>query len=206
LRLSKRFKNFFSNILYSILASKYDLISYLISRGYWYRWQLKAMKYIKGNVVLDVACGTGRFMETASDNGHLIFGIDRSMYMLKAYKGNSIDSNMHFIQADYLAIPFKKEIFDAITITFPTQIVLDNKLYEEVYRVLKSKGRIIIIDFPNLKFGFINSLLNILINLLDQKTIYGVLEAIPKNKFKIMLKNEKDSSSNIKIIIADKLY
>jgi SAM-dependent methyltransferase/uncharacterized protein YbaR (Trm112 family) len=69
---------------------------------------------LKGKLVLDVGCGTGRFMEIAVDCGAEVIGIDLSFAVDAAYRNMGRRPGIHIVQADIFHLPFARETFDAV--------------------------------------------------------------------------------------------
>jgi SAM-dependent methyltransferase len=88
---------------------------------------------LKGKLVLDVGCGTGRFMESAAGLGAEVIGFDLSYAMESAAglgaevigfdlsyaveaacKNVGAKPGMHVLQADLFKLPFRPGTFDAI--------------------------------------------------------------------------------------------
>lgn len=69
---------------------------------------------LKGKVVLDVGCGTGRFMEIAAGFGATVVGIDLSYAVDAAYTNMGAHPNINIIQANLFHLPFRPATFDTI--------------------------------------------------------------------------------------------
>jgi len=69
---------------------------------------------LKGRLVLDVGCGTGRFMEIAADLGAEVVGVDLSYAVDAAYVNMGRRQGIHIVQADLLRMPLRPATFDAI--------------------------------------------------------------------------------------------
>jgi SAM-dependent methyltransferase len=69
---------------------------------------------LKGKLVLDVGCGTGRFMEIASDMGAEVIGVDLSYAVDAAYRNMGRRQGIHIVQADLFRMPFRPVTFDVI--------------------------------------------------------------------------------------------
>ena len=69
---------------------------------------------LKGKLVLDVGCGTGRFMEIAAEQGAEVIGLDLSFAVDAAYTNMGRRPGIHIVQADVFKPPFRPDTFDAI--------------------------------------------------------------------------------------------
>lgn len=69
---------------------------------------------LKGKLVLDVGCGTGRFVDVASRSGARVVGIDLSNAAEVAARNLSDRPGVTIYQADVFHLPFKPESFDFI--------------------------------------------------------------------------------------------
>jgi len=104
----------------------------------------------KNGKILDVACGTGPQAAALARTGHNVIGLDISDAMLrKAKRKNQSLTNVTLIQADSAQMPFRDSVFDVATISFalhemPEAIAIVT--LEEMKRVTKKDGQIIIVD------------------------------------------------------------
>jgi len=69
---------------------------------------------LKGRTILDVGCGTGRYMEVAGAEGAEVVGVDLSFAVETAVENLKGKPNMHVVQADVFSLPFKPGVFDFI--------------------------------------------------------------------------------------------
>jgi len=65
-----------------------------------------------GALVLDAGVGAGRFAECAARKGAQVFGVDLSAAIDAAYVNIGQLENVHLIQADIFAMPFRDATFD----------------------------------------------------------------------------------------------
>lgn len=69
---------------------------------------------LKGKLVLDVGCGTGRFVDVATRLGARVVGIDLSAAAEVAARNLADRPDVTIYQADVFHLPFKPESFDFI--------------------------------------------------------------------------------------------
>lgn len=69
---------------------------------------------LKGKLVLDVGCGTGRFMEVAADRGAEVIGLDLSYAVDVSYENMGRRPGIHVVQADLFQMPFRPASFDVV--------------------------------------------------------------------------------------------
>lgn len=133
---------------YDKLSGDYDRDRFANSYGQFIHRQEKKIieKYIpKDGLVLDLACGTGRFMQFATH------GTDLSSQMMEVAKSKYPDKT--YMQADAKKLPFGDNTFDAI-FSFHLFMHLNPddtaQILDECKRILKSDG-ILLFDFPSEK-------------------------------------------------------
>lgn len=100
-------------------------------------------------VVLDIATGGGHVTKTLAPYAGAVFSTDLTEEMLEntaKHLRGSFD-NIHYVVADAEALPFLKETFDAaICRIAPHHFPNPARFIAEVSRVLKPRGRFILID------------------------------------------------------------
>ncbi|RLJ09146.1 MAG: hypothetical protein DRP13_01060 [Candidatus Aenigmatarchaeota archaeon] len=69
---------------------------------------------LKGSLVLDAGCGTGRFMEIVLNHRAKVVGVDLSFSVDVAQKNVGLNKNANIVQADIFNLPFKECVFDYI--------------------------------------------------------------------------------------------
>ena len=108
----------------------------------------------KGLRILDVACGTGTYLELAERIGAKVVGCDISKNMIQICKNKDINNT--FV-GDYHFLPFKDKTIDLIlcinAIHYTNNV---EKVISEMKRVLSDNGIILFTYFNILNFRSIN--------------------------------------------------
>jgi ubiquinone/menaquinone biosynthesis C-methylase UbiE len=135
---------------YDKIAKSYDDVRGT-SKDYIMYWTSQLAHYgmlQDSDNVLDIGCGTGRYTEAFASSGtRMVVGLDLSRQMLmRAY--NKFSSNaVLWLQANCEQLPFQPNIFNvAYMILVAHHIPLEERkaVYQEVYNVLMSSGRFVI--------------------------------------------------------------
>lgn len=140
------------------IAHAYDLITNNLSFGMHHAWKRKIGKYLPSKTdleVLDLATGTAdTAIELAKHcrNIKKITGLDPARNMLalaeKKIQKQGVAHLVELQEADAAKIPFAENSFDVVTISFGIRNFEARDLaLTEIRRVLKSHGRLIILEF-----------------------------------------------------------
>ncbi len=103
-----------------------------------------------GRRVLDVGCGTGKFVAALSERAK-VWGVDVSPEMLEVARSRA--PRGRFKQASAEALPFKDGWFERATMWLVVHLVDRARVFAEIQRVLGSGGRIAIATFEPSYFG-----------------------------------------------------
>jgi demethylmenaquinone methyltransferase / 2-methoxy-6-polyprenyl-1,4-benzoquinol methylase len=129
------------------IAPVYDPMNRALTAGLDGRWRrLTAQAVVKpGARVLDACCGTGDLALAACAEGARVTGVDFSRRMLEHARRKS--SEIDWVEADLLDLPFAAGSFDAATVGFGIRNVDDVRgALTELRRVLRRGGRLAILD------------------------------------------------------------
>jgi demethylmenaquinone methyltransferase/2-methoxy-6-polyprenyl-1,4-benzoquinol methylase len=160
--------------MFDAIASKYDFMNHFLSMGIDKYWRKKAIKTLRSTSIksiLDVATGTGDFaIALLKLNPEKIVGIDISTEMLKVGKQKIMDKKLEkqieLLEGDSLAIPFPDQSFDVVTVAFGVRNFENlQKGLNEINRVLKPEGRLLILEFSQPK----NMIIKIMYNFYSMK-------------------------------------
>ncbi|HEV7955759.1 MAG TPA: bifunctional demethylmenaquinone methyltransferase/2-methoxy-6-polyprenyl-1,4-benzoquinol methylase UbiE, partial [Marisediminicola sp.] len=135
--------------MFDQVANGYDRTNALLSVGndaLWRRATVRAVGPKAGELILDLAAGTGTSSAALAKTGAKVTPADFSEGMIEV--GRRKHPDLEFVQADATALPFKAGQFDVVTISFGLRNVDDpKKALAEMFRVLKPGGRLVICEF-----------------------------------------------------------
>ncbi len=144
--------------MFDRIAHRYDLLNRLLSFGQDVIWRKKVAQHLPhfpNQHLLDIATGTGDLLITlfeASPNVTSGIGIDMAEKMLEIGQQKltrrGLEESLSLQKGDALNIPFADNTFDAVSIAFGIRNVEGvEKALQEMYRVLKTGGRALILEF-----------------------------------------------------------
>jgi demethylmenaquinone methyltransferase / 2-methoxy-6-polyprenyl-1,4-benzoquinol methylase len=132
-----------------------------LSLGMDRRWRTVVAKTVgagRGQLVLDLAAGTGTSSRTFTAQGARCVACDFSFGML-AVGARRRAAGLSFAAGDALALPFGDAVFDAVTISFGLRNVADTGLaLAELLRVTRPGGRLVICEFSHVRLRRLNQL------------------------------------------------
>lgn len=135
--------------MFDDVAARYDLTNDVLSLGQDRRWRrlvVQAVDPAPGQVVLDVAAGTGTSSLPLRARGARVVAADFSLGMLR--EGRRRSPVLPFVAADATALPFADGSFDAVTISFGLRNVVDPAAaLREFHRVTRPGGRLVVCEF-----------------------------------------------------------
>lgn len=144
--------------VFNSVAPRYDLMNDLMSAGLhrlWKRVAIESVAIRPAMQILDLASGTGdlaRAMATRlGSEGHVILA-DINDQMLRIGRNHCIDEGqlkgLSWCQCDAEELPYSKDSFDRITISFGLRNVTNKDIaLKEMLRVLKPGGKALILEF-----------------------------------------------------------
>lgn len=135
--------------MFDEVAGRYDITNDVLSLGQdrlWRRAVFAAVDGMPGERVLDIAAGTGTSSEPFADSGVDVVPADFSLGMLRA--GHRRRSDLPFLAADAMRLPFADDSFDAVTMSFGLRNVASvDAALREFLRVTKPGGRLVVCEF-----------------------------------------------------------
>jgi demethylmenaquinone methyltransferase/2-methoxy-6-polyprenyl-1,4-benzoquinol methylase len=139
--------------MFDAVADRYDLLNDVLSLGQCRYWRYVVARIVgagPGDLVLDIAAGTGTSSRVFTASGARCVASDFSLGMLSVGAGRP-HGRVSFVAGDALALPFADRSFDVVTISFGLRNVADPKAgLTEMLRVTKPRGRLVICEFSHL--------------------------------------------------------
>jgi demethylmenaquinone methyltransferase/2-methoxy-6-polyprenyl-1,4-benzoquinol methylase len=144
--------------MFTSIAPRYDLLNHVLScnidRLWWWRTARKFDAILKrpNARVLDLCCGTGdmtfALCKRAKTGNQQILGADFSHAMLQRAAAKGKGTNLRWIEADALQLPFPSGHFNLVTSAFGFRNLADYDAgLREIARVLAPGGECGILDF-----------------------------------------------------------
>ncbi|GAA1357228.1 demethylmenaquinone methyltransferase [Streptomyces beijiangensis] len=135
--------------MFDDVAANYDLTNDVLSLGQdrvWRKAVAKAVDARPAQKILDLAAGTATSSMPFAQAGAYVVPCDFSIGMLKV--GKERTPWLPMTGGDATKLPFRDDVFDAVTISFGLRNVQDtDAALRELYRVTKPGGRVVICEF-----------------------------------------------------------
>jgi demethylmenaquinone methyltransferase/2-methoxy-6-polyprenyl-1,4-benzoquinol methylase len=160
--------------MFNTIAKRYDFMNHFLSMGIDKGWRKKTISMLKAlqpKTLLDVATGTGDMALLAYKilAPEKIVGIDISEEMLKQARQKVSKAQAERVitlqTGDSETINYADNSFDAITVAFGVRNFENlEKGLAEMYRVLKPKGKVAILEFSQPKLFIVKALSKLYMN------------------------------------------
>jgi len=144
--------------LFATIADRYDFITVVLSYGLDRRWKRRLVdeaRVARGDLVVDLACGTGDIALQAAGRGAHVIGLDITPRMVQLGRAKAKRARHEglwpiprFLVGDMAAVPLPDTSVDVVTTGYGLRNVpvLEQAL-DEITRVLKPGGRLVSLDF-----------------------------------------------------------
>jgi demethylmenaquinone methyltransferase / 2-methoxy-6-polyprenyl-1,4-benzoquinol methylase len=142
--------------MFTSIAPRYDFLNHLLSMNIdrlWWRRTARTFRDVLQRPdaqALDLCCGTGdmAFALARQQTKAGIFGADFSHAMLQRASAKGQGTELRWVEADALQLPFSDEHFDLLTSAFGFRNLANYDAgLREILRVLKPSGVCGILDF-----------------------------------------------------------
>jgi demethylmenaquinone methyltransferase/2-methoxy-6-polyprenyl-1,4-benzoquinol methylase len=154
--------------MFDAIAGRYDLLNDILSAGQVRLWRRAVARITgagPGELVLDLAAGTGTSSLTFTATGADCVACDFSLGMLQAgharlAPGQQEEAGrLSFVAGDALRLPFRDGAFDAVTISFGLRNVADpGAALAEMRRVTRPGGRLVVCEFSTIAIAPVDML------------------------------------------------
>jgi len=141
---------------YSNSAAKYDKFVEPFNRVL-RKIALKLTRNLQPDKLLEVGCGTGSNLKLFAENGWKVYGIDLSPAMLQQ-AGKKLEAGAALSIGDASALPHPSDSFDlalAMLTLHEMPFAVRPRVVDEMQRVVKPGGHILLIDFHPGPFAFL---------------------------------------------------
>ena len=137
--------------MFDAVAKRYDVTNDVLSLGQDRRWRREVIAAVDpqpGDLVLDLAAGTGTSSQPFADLGATVVPCDFSLGMLRV--GKRARPELPFTAGDGTRLPFADDTFDAVTISFGLRNIVDPVAgLREMRRVTRPGGRLVVCEFSH---------------------------------------------------------
>lgn len=137
--------------LFATIATRYDLITRLLSFGLDERWKRRLVAFAGGGPgvrALDLACGTGDLAQGLSARGSQVTGLDITPAMLDLARQKPGAEGIRWVAGDMTALPVRSASMHIVTTGYGLRNVSDLPgALSEIYRVLADDGCLASLDF-----------------------------------------------------------
>src|SRR3984957_17135053 len=169
--------------MFDAIAGRYDLLNDILSAGQVRLWRRAVARIIGaglGERVLDLAAGTGTSSLPFTATGADCVACDFSLGMLTAGHAKlghrsprDGSGQLGWVAGDAMRLPFRDEVFDAVTISFGLRNVADpGAALAEMRRVTRPGGRLVVCEFSTITIASLD--------LLYRRYLINVLPAIAR--------------------------
>ncbi len=137
--------------VFDLVAPRYDLMNDMMSFGIhrlWKRAMVRAARPQAGEVIVDLAGGTGDVARLLAGEGRRVAVCDPSEEMMAVGRRRTSGSGITFIEGTAEAMPFADASIDMVSVAFGLRNATNLEAgLAEILRVLKPGGRFICLEF-----------------------------------------------------------
>jgi demethylmenaquinone methyltransferase / 2-methoxy-6-polyprenyl-1,4-benzoquinol methylase len=136
---------------FGIIAERYDFLNHLLSLGqdyYWRRVMVRELAPAEGDLILDLATGTGDSARAVVGKGARVVGIDISFDMLRLATKKIQGDLYSVVSGSAYALPVRSRTFSGGTCAFGVRNMRETAdALKEIFRVMKKGSRMVFLEF-----------------------------------------------------------
>ena len=187
--------------IFSGVSDKYDLMNDIMSFGLHRTWKQELIRKIKINkqdVILDLATGSGDLLELIMKKSNCIcVGYDSNKKMIMQAKKKLKKQKVFYINGLAERIPFKKNTFDIVTLSFGLRNFTDiPKSLVEIKRVLKKEGKFYCLEFSEINNKSFRKIFHFYSKLIP---LYGKLISNNEEAYSYLIQSIKEFPNQIQL-------
>ncbi|MEC9248853.1 MAG: bifunctional demethylmenaquinone methyltransferase/2-methoxy-6-polyprenyl-1,4-benzoquinol methylase UbiE [Pseudomonadota bacterium] len=175
--------------VFSSVAPSYDLMNDLMSFGihrFWKKYAVELLDIEEGQVILDLASGTGDISKLIGEKlgeNDVLLSCDANFRMLSTGRDKLTDrglvNGLTYVGVEAESLPFPDASVNRIIVSFGLRNFSDKKkALDEMYRVLKMGGRLVLLEFSTVR----NQFLSRFYNFYSFKVLPRLGEAVAKDR------------------------
>ena len=149
--------------MFDSVATRYDMMDTLMTGGLNHVWMTALRKAVAphpGERILALAAGTGASAATLAKGGAEVVACDLSEGMIEV--GRERHPELEFVHGNAMDLDFEDGSFDAVTISWGLRNIPDPALaLREMARVVRPRGRLVILEFSTPPSRAFRSLYNV---------------------------------------------
>ncbi|MCS7055699.1 MAG: methyltransferase domain-containing protein [Thermoflexales bacterium] len=141
--------------LYTTFAWAYDAVADAASFGEWKAWGRAAIPFLtREGRLLEIAHGPGHLHLALRQQGFDAVGLDLSIQMARLLRKRfirDVGRPPAHVRGSALRLPFADRSFACVVSTFPAEFIFARETLDEVRRVLRPGGQLVIVPTAHLK-------------------------------------------------------
>ena len=200
-------------LLYNEMAWTYDLVAWVVSFGQWWDWQRTALDFLQvetGDLVLEIAHGTGSLQIDMDKAGYRRVALDYSPYMGRIARRKLLEKGVTtpILHAQAQALPLPNAIFAGVVSTFPTPFIIELETLQEANRVLKAGGHfVIVVNAVLTKGGVAKEALEAAYRVTGQRGEWNgsLQERFAEAGFQLVTQTVQKERSLVQVLVATKI-
>lgn len=136
-------------LLYNHFAWAYDAVAWLVSIGNWKIWVKTSVRLVTGEKILELGHGPGHLQIELARCRKEIYGIDLSSQMIRIARRRLLHARLplRLARCRSQSLAFMENSFDCVIATFPDEYIFYASTLDEIDRVLKPGGTVVILPY-----------------------------------------------------------